>query len=97
MEEQGTGSKQILESIGQLNEITRQVKSSSEEMLEGAKEIITEGRNLSKATGEITGGMTEMAASAEQISAAVREVNSISVQNKTIIYNLVVAVSRFNV
>jgi methyl-accepting chemotaxis protein len=97
MEEQGEGSKQILESIGQLNEITRQVKSSSTEMLEGAKEIISEGRNLSRATGEITGGMAEIAASADQISAAVSEVNSISGQNKLIVGNLVIAVSRFTV
>ncbi|MDR0494061.1 MAG: hypothetical protein LBG95_00315 [Treponema sp.] len=41
MEEQGAGSKQILEAIGQLNEITRQDKDSSTEMLEGAKEIIS--------------------------------------------------------
>jgi methyl-accepting chemotaxis protein len=97
MEEQGAGSKQILEVIGQLNEITRQVKDSSTEMLEGAKEIISEGKSLEKATGEITGGMAEMASSANQISAAVSEVNAISGQNKEIIGNLVVAVSRFKV
>jgi methyl-accepting chemotaxis protein len=97
MDEQGTGSKQILESIGHLNEITRQVKSSSTEMLEGAKEIISEGRNLEQATGEITGGMAEIAANADQISAAVKEVNSISGQNKLIVGNLVIAVSRFKV
>jgi len=97
MEEQGAGSKQILEAIGQLNEITRQVKSSSEKMLEGAKNIISEGRNLERATGEITGGMDEMAASAGQIKSAVNEVNSISGQNKQIIDSLVVAVSRFKV
>jgi len=97
MEEQGEGSKQILEAIGQLNEITRQVRSSSVEMLEGAKEIISEGRNLEKATDRITGGMADMAASAGLINNAVSEVNSISGQNKEIIDNLVVAVSRFKV
>jgi methyl-accepting chemotaxis protein len=66
-------------------------------MLEGANEIISEGKNLEKAAGKITGGMVEMAASANQISAAVGEVNSISGQNKEIIGNLVVAVSRFKV
>jgi len=97
MEEQGEGSKQILDAIGQLNEITQQVKDSSQEMLEGAKEIINEGRNLEKATVKITGGMAEMAASAEQINSAISEVNSISGQNKEIIDNLVVAVSKFKV
>ncbi|GBU27216.1 methyl-accepting chemotaxis protein [Treponema sp. R8-4-B8] len=97
MEEQGAGSKQILEAIGQLNEITQQVKNSSVEMLEGAKEIIGEGKHLEKATGEITGGMNEMAASAEQINTAVNDVHSISEQNKQIIDNLVVAISKFKV
>jgi len=41
--------------------------------------------------------MDEMAASAGQINAAMSEVNSISGQNKEIIDNLVVAVSRFTV
>jgi methyl-accepting chemotaxis protein len=97
MDEQGAGSKQILESIGNLNEITLLVKSSSEEMLDGAKEIISESKNLEKATGEITGGMAEMAASAGEIKAAVGDVNNISGQNKEIIDNLVIAVSRFTV
>ena len=97
MEEQGTGSKQILEAVGQLNEITTQVKNSSQQMLEGSKEIITEGRNLEKVTQEITGEMTEMVKSSDQISVAVNEVNTISGQNKEIIDNLVIAVSRFTI
>ena len=97
MEEQGTGSKQILDAISKLNDITRQVKNGSQEMLEGSKEIIFEGKNLEKATQEISGGMLEMEKSAEQISSAVNEVNNISGQNKNIIDDLVVAVSRFKV
>jgi len=37
MEEQGLGSKQILDSISEVNEITRKVTSGSNEMLEGAR------------------------------------------------------------
>ena len=97
MEEQGAGSKQILEAISKLNDTTRQVKEGSGQMLEGSKEIIIESKNLEKATQEITGGMTEMAKGAEEISVAVNEVNDISGQNKEIIQNLMVAVSRFKV
>jgi methyl-accepting chemotaxis protein len=97
MEEQGSGSKQILEAIGQLNEITQQVKSGSQEMFEGSKEIITEGKNLEQAAQEITGGVTEMAKGADQINIAVTEINGVSVQNKEIIDNLVIAVSHFKV
>jgi len=97
MEEQGTGSKQILEAIGQLNEITLQVKSGTQEMLEGSKEIIVEGKNLEQAAQETTGGVTEMAKGAEHINIAITEISGISVRNKEIIDNLVIAVSHFKV
>jgi methyl-accepting chemotaxis protein len=97
MEEQSVGSQQILEVIGQLNEITQQVKGGSLEMLEGSKEIITEGRNLEMATQEITNGMNEMAVGAEQINVAVTRVNDISGENKEKIDILVQEVSRFKV
>ena len=97
MEEQGAGSKQILEAIGQVNEITQQVKSGSEEMLEGSKEVIEESRNLEKATQEITGGMNEMATGAEQINVSVNRVNELTGQNSDNIDILVREVSRFRI
>jgi len=97
MEEQGEGSKQILEAISQLNEITRYVKGGSIEMLEGSKEVIHESKNLEMMTQEITGGMNEMAAGAEQINATVNKVNEISTKNKESINFLVREVSRFKV
>jgi methyl-accepting chemotaxis protein len=97
MEEQGEGSKQILEAISQLNGITQQVKGGSLEMQEGSKEVIHESKNLEKVTQEITGGMNEMASGAEQINVAVNRVNDISEKNKESINHLVKEVSRFKV
>jgi methyl-accepting chemotaxis protein len=97
MEEQRVGSKQILDAVGQVNEITGQVKSSSTEMLEGSTEVIREGENLEKATQEITGGMTEMASGAKQINVAVDRVNELSSQNHENIDILVREISRFKV
>jgi methyl-accepting chemotaxis protein len=97
MEEQGVGSQQILEVIGQLNEITGMVKNGSDEMLEGSKEVISEGKNLEMATQEITNGMNEMSTGADQINIAVHRVNEISGQNKENIDILVREVSRFKV
>jgi methyl-accepting chemotaxis protein len=97
MEEQGTGSRQILESFSVINEITRQVKSSSQEMIEGAREVIHESSNLEKATQEITSGMNEMAAGAEQLNTAVNHVNEISGRNRDGISILHKEVSRFTV
>jgi len=97
MEEQGEGSKQILDGIGKVNVITKQVKSGSNEMLGGAKEVIQESGNLEKATQEITSGMNEMASGADQINIAVHRVNEISIKNREGIDTLLKEVSRFKV
>jgi len=97
MEEQGQGSKQILEAIGQLNDITRQVKGGSHEMQEGSNEVIQEGKNLEMITQEITGGMNEMATGADQINIAVHRVNELTVSNQEKISVLTTEVSKFKV
>jgi methyl-accepting chemotaxis protein len=97
MEEQGLGSKQILEAMGQLNEATQLVKGGSEEMLEESKQVIQESRNLELATQEITNGINEMATGAEQINVAVTRVNAISGENKESIDVLVQEVAKFKV
>jgi methyl-accepting chemotaxis protein len=97
MEEQSTGSQQILEAIGQLNEITQMVKGGSMEMLEGSKEVIHESKNLGAVTQEIANGMNEMACGADQINVAISRINTISGENKENIEVLVQEVSRFKV
>ena len=97
MEEQGQGSKQILEGIEQVTEITRNVKSGSNEMLEGAQQVIAESQNLEKVTQEITSGMNEMAQGADQINIAVNQVNDLTSKNRDGIDNLMKEVSRFKV
>jgi len=97
MEEQSQGSKQILEAISQLNEITRQVRDGSTEMLEGSHEVIKESKNLERVTQEITGGINEMASGAQEINTAVNRVNEISAKNRENIDTLVREVSMFKV
>jgi methyl-accepting chemotaxis protein len=97
MEEQGEGSKQILESVNNLNGITMDVQHGSEEMLEGSKEVIQESKNLEMITQEITGGMNEMAAGADHINDAVNRVNELTGKNRESIDLLVKEVSRFKV
>ncbi|MCL1837309.1 MAG: methyl-accepting chemotaxis protein [Treponema sp.] len=97
MEEQGVGSKQILEAIGSVNEITRLVTDGSHEMLEGSSEVIRESKNLEKATQEITSGINEMAIGTEHINIAVHEINDLCGRNQESIDMLVREVSRFKV
>jgi methyl-accepting chemotaxis protein len=97
VEEQGTGSKQILEVIDQLNDITQLVKEESEGMLQGSRKIIEEGKNLETAAYEITNGINEMAIGAEQINIAVNRVNELSGENQNGINVLVEEVSLFKI
>jgi len=97
MEEQGQGSKQVLNSVGTMNELTQQVKTGSEEMRNGSQEVMNESRNLEKVTQEITGGMNEMAAGSDQINSAVHNVNEMTRKNQDAIADLLKEVSRFKV
>jgi len=97
MQEQGAGSKQLLQSADKLNDITRQVRTGSEDMLNGSKEVIQESQNLEKITAEITGGMNEMASGAEQINVAVNHVNELSGKTREGIDTLLREVSLFKV
>jgi methyl-accepting chemotaxis protein len=97
MEEQEAGSRQVLEGIGSVNEVTRQVNDSSGEMLEGATEVIQESNKLENVTREITSSMNEMVAGTEHINVAVNRVNEISGENRENINALIQEVSRFKV
>jgi len=97
MEEQGQGSKQILDAVSVLNEKTQMVKQGSMKMLEGSNEVIRESESLEKATIEISEAMNEMTTGAEEIKAAISHVNEISKKTKEYIEILVSEVSKFKV
>jgi len=97
MEEQQTGSRQILEGINKITEITSHVKSGSDEMLGGAKEVIDESVNLASVNQEITSSMKEMASGADQITSVIGHVKKMSDKNRENITSLGSEVSRFKV
>ncbi len=97
MEEQASGSKQVLEAISQLNDITQKVKSGSGEMFTGSQQVLKETLNLNSITQEITNGMNEMATGTEQVIVAVNKVNELTEENKTSIDELINEVKKFKV
>jgi methyl-accepting chemotaxis protein len=83
MEEQETGSKQILESVGRLNDITGTVKKGSEDMTVASGELLKETSELMKISRETANGMNEMVGGVNQINTAVNGINNMSTENKT--------------
>jgi methyl-accepting chemotaxis protein len=97
LKEQGAGSRQIVNGVAGVNEITGQVKSGSKEMLVSSREVIEESNNLEKAAQEIMRGMTEMASGTDQVDVAVRQVNEICGETRKGIATLINEVSLFKV
>ena len=97
MEEQAEGSKQVLEAITVLTDITQKVRDGSVEMLTGSKQVLDEAKSMNSITQEITNGMNEMANGAEQVAQAIQTVNELSVKNKESIDSLTLEVNKFKV
>jgi methyl-accepting chemotaxis protein len=97
MEEQGQGSKQILEAVGRLYELSATVKRGAEEMRSGSADIIQESQNMEAATGEISVGMDEISRSANHINVSAASVEDIAGRNRESVEALVQAVSKFKV
>ncbi|MDR2500430.1 MAG: methyl-accepting chemotaxis protein [Treponema sp.] len=97
MEEQGEGSKQILDAVEGLNGITASVKAGSSQMLASAQEVIAESQVLGAVSRDLSQEMRDMAANAERINGAVDRIFEITTLNKDHIGGLLEAVARFTV
>jgi methyl-accepting chemotaxis protein len=97
MEEQSSGSRQILLAIEKLNEITRKVKTGAAEMLSGSVEIIEEGKNLEQATADISARVEEIAGRIDRVNSSVGRLNELNGKNKKNLSALSASVLRFNV
>jgi methyl-accepting chemotaxis protein len=97
MEEQGTGSRHILESINRLNAVTDLVKQDSASMSIESREVQKHSGNLRKITAEVAGDMDEMADSADEISNAAIRVKEISIENNENIGELGREIAKFKV
>ena len=97
MEEQETGSRQILEAVTRLREISGTVSREAEDIASEGQEAIRESGSLERITVEIENGMSEMSLGAEQINTAVGRINEISGGNKNSIDILSGEVLKFKV
>jgi methyl-accepting chemotaxis protein len=97
MEEQGVGSRQILDAISQLNAVTNLVQRTSEEMASESREALKESSNLKLITGQVAESMDDMSGSADQIISAVTRAKEISIENKHNISDLSGEIGKFKV
>jgi methyl-accepting chemotaxis protein len=97
MDDQSAGSKQILEALDRLNDITRQVKAGAGEMQRESREVIQEGKNLDAAAEEISWGIEEIAARTTQVDTAVENLRETAGLNRSNVEAFGKAISRFTI
>jgi methyl-accepting chemotaxis protein len=97
MEEQGEGSRQILEAVTQLNSVTGLVRTASSEMTAESKAVMDQSNELKMITGEVAGSMDEMTQGADEISDAINKVQEIGEKNKKNISAVSRDITRFRV
>ena len=88
MQEQNSGSQEVLAAIKDINIVTLEVKDGSEEMLEGSVAVAREMAHLNELTSDITASMNEMADGAAQVNNTVQDVNKLTLANKESIRGL---------
>jgi methyl-accepting chemotaxis protein len=97
MEEQGAGSRQILEAVTQLNSVTSLVRKTSTEMTTESKEVLNQSGELKRITSDVAGSMDDMTSGAEDIFESITRVQEITLENKENIAALREEISRFKV
>jgi methyl-accepting chemotaxis protein len=97
MEEQETGGRQILESIGRLRDITSSVKKGSDNMAESGETLVKETDEFIKTSKETVEGMNEILKGINQINVSVSHVNEMSHENNQNFESLKAETQKFNV
>ena len=97
MEEQSTGSDQILIAMHAINEVTSSVKNGSSSMMQGTREISIEMNKLSDITQQITDSMNRVYDSTTNIAQSLRVVDDSTAQNETVLENLSDKVAVFKI
>jgi len=97
MEEQGTGSRQILEAISQLNSVTDLVHKASSEMTTASRQVLNQSNELKQITAHVAGSMDDMTHGVEEISKTITRVQEITEENKENINALSTDTLRFKV
>ena len=97
MEEQSTGSEQVLLAMQSINEVTAAVKNGSASMMQGSKEISVEMNKLADVTQQITDSMNKVFDSTSNIARSLQVVEDSTSQNEVVLQRLSDKVSIFKV
>lgn len=97
MEEQSSGSRQVLESLEELRNISHEVQSGSGEMATGSKAILEEMQQLMRITQEVQNSVEEMIHGTGEINSAISAVVEMTQENSNKISAIEEGVGKFTI
>jgi methyl-accepting chemotaxis protein len=97
MEEQNSGSKQILEAIKQISNITSNIKTDSSKMVNDSTRIKDVFEKLMSATYEINKSIEEMSVGLSQINTSISKIQDLSLVNKENITKVAQQMNKFKI
>ena len=97
MDEQSAGSKQVIDAIHRINEVTVDVRDSAAAMEKGSNRIIGEMERLSAVTGQIGTAMTEISNGIGEINSSMQQVNALTQQTGESVRAVVGELGKFKV
>ncbi len=95
MQQQETGSKKIITAIADINGITNDIKTKSEEMSNNGRHTAEEMKNLNTLTAALTDHMNEMTGDVLNINKSIQTVHEITQKNADTIQEVVQEVDSF--
>lgn len=97
MQEQNEGSRQVLEALENIQNITLEIKNGSIEMNEGTNIILNEMNNLEDISRRVHKSLGEMISELSEISTSVEAIVTDSCNTKTAVTELSVLTEKFSV
>ncbi|MCR5605214.1 MAG: HAMP domain-containing protein [Treponema sp.] len=95
MDEQSSGSKQVIDAIHQIHNITVDVKNSANQMEQGNKEVLVEMDKLSEVTLQIKTAMHEISSGIGEMNKSMQQINILTQENSASINKVSKEVNQF--
>ncbi len=97
MNEQSAGSKQVIEAMHKISEITGNVRQASDNMEKGSNMVISEMLKLEETTNTINESMNQITQNINEVTEAVNAVNQMTEKNMNSINSVNTEVTQFKV
>ena len=97
MDEQSAGSKQVIDAMNQINDITSDVRSSASAMASGSNMILEEMGRVSTVTNQISVAMSEISNGIGELNNSIQQVNALTQRTGESIHTVAKEVGKFKV